>query len=281
MNDRVLELPPVATHGVRQQAGVASRLDTQVEELRCLGYTVVDSGLSAEELHTLRESMERIYQTQVDEVGLEVLRRCNDLDVARCPLAYDERFIGVAATMPLRAVVQSLLGDNVVLLQQNGLFNRPGTAHYQTHWHRDLSFQHWTSTEPIALNALLALDDFTVRNGATHVLPASHLQMGFPSEAYVRQFEIPLEVPAGSFLVLDAMLFHRAGRNLSNGQRRAVNHLIGRPFMAQQLDIPGLIDPKHAQDEFLSRYLGFRWAPCRSVAEWRRLRAPSLAKEAP
>jgi ectoine hydroxylase-related dioxygenase (phytanoyl-CoA dioxygenase family) len=280
MNDCDLELPQIETHGVRQQTGVDCRLDTQVEELRCLGYTVVDSGLSASVLHTLRESMERIYQTQIDEVGLDVLRRCNDLDVARCPLAYDERFIGVAAASPLRSVLHRVLGDNVVLLQQNGLFNRPGAEHYQTHWHRDLSFQHWTSSEPIALNALLALDDFTVRNGATHVLPASHLQVGFPSEAYVRRFEVPLEVPAGSFLVLDAMLFHRAGRNLSSGQRRAVNHLIGRPFLAQQLDIPSLVDPKHAQDEFLSRYLGFRWAPCRSVADWRRLRAPSPAKEA-
>lgn len=260
-------------HGVERQAHTADLLDRQAEEVRHLGYTVVDSGLNAAELACARERMEAIYQSQVEEVGIATLQRCRDLDVARCPLAYDERFIELAANAPLMKLVARLLGENFVLLQQNGLFNRPGAEHYQTHWHRDLSYQHWTSSEPLAVNALLALDDFTVKNGATHVLPASHLAADFPSAAYVGKFETPLEVPAGSFLVLDAMLFHRAGRNTTSGQRRGLNHLIGRPFMAQQFDLSRMVDARHGSDPFLNRYLGFRWAPSRSVTDWRCLRS--------
>jgi ectoine hydroxylase-related dioxygenase (phytanoyl-CoA dioxygenase family) len=266
--------PPTTTHGVGRQTDLHDALDGHAEELRAAGFTVIDSGLAPHELVALRERLEAVYRTQVDELGGEAaLARCKDLDVARCPLAYDETFIGVAANPRLVALMQRLLGDNIVLLQQNGLFNRPQAAHYQTNWHRDLSYQHWTSSEPLALNALLTLDDFTLENGATHVLPGSHLRAEFPSASYVEKFETPLVAPAGSFLVLDAMLFHRAGRNGSTGQRRAINHLIGRPFMAPQFDLSRMVHARHGDDPFLNRYLGFRWAPCASVAEWRRLRS--------
>jgi ectoine hydroxylase-related dioxygenase (phytanoyl-CoA dioxygenase family) len=266
--------PAPATHGVGRRTAVHDPLDAHAEELRSAGYTVLDAGLTPQRLADLRERMEAVYRTQVDELGGEAaLARCKDLDVARCPLAYDETFIGVAANAALVPLVQRLLGENIVLLQQNGLFNRPQAAHYQTHWHRDLSYQHWTSSEPLAINALLTLDDFTLENGATHVLPGSHLRAEFPSAAYVEKFEVPIVAPAGSFLVLDAMLFHRAASNRSNGQRRALNHLIGRPFMAPQFDLSRMVDARHAHDPFLNRYLGFRWAPCASVADWRRLRS--------
>jgi ectoine hydroxylase-related dioxygenase (phytanoyl-CoA dioxygenase family) len=274
MNPSIDQPAALSAHGVRQQVQLHDRLDAQVEELRSLGYTTVASGLSVPELAALRDAMEASYQRQVQEFGgLTALQRCNDLDTARCPLAYDESFIGVATQAALMALMRRMLGDNFLLLQQNGLFNRPGAGHYQTHWHRDLSYQHWTSSEPLAVNALLTLDDFTLENGCTHVLPASHLRSEFPSEAFVTRFETPIVAPAGTFLVLDAMLFHRAGRNVSKGQRRAVNHLIGRPFLAQQFDLSRMVDPRHGQDPFLHKYLGFRWSPSASVAAWRALRS--------
>ena len=167
----------LAAHGVQQQVQTHDHFDAQAEELRALGYTHVASGMSAAQLTALRERMEAVYQAQVQELGgLQALQRCKDLDVARCPLAYDESFIGVAANDVLMPLLRRVLGDNFVLLQQNGLFNRPCAEHFQTHWHRDLSYQHWTSSEPMAINALLTLDDFTLENGASHVLPASHLR---------------------------------------------------------------------------------------------------------
>jgi ectoine hydroxylase-related dioxygenase (phytanoyl-CoA dioxygenase family) len=270
-----------ALHGIQQQTQAGDALLEAAEMLRAVGYALIPSGLSEPQLTNLRDCLEATYQTQVQEAGdLAALQACQDLDVARCPLSYDEIFIEVAAHAGLMNLVRHLLGEHFVLLQQNGLFNRPQTTHYQTHWHRDLSYQHWTSTEPLALNALLTLDDFTLENGATHVLPASHLRSEFPSDAYVRQFEQPLQAPAGTFLVMDAMLFHRAGRNTTQGQRRGINHLIGRPFMAQQFDLARMVHPRHGQDPFLHQYLGFRWSPCASVAAWRRLRSnPTLSKK--
>jgi ectoine hydroxylase-related dioxygenase (phytanoyl-CoA dioxygenase family) len=263
----------VLTHGVNRVVDTTGEASMHVEELRLQGYTLVDSGLDERALDGLRNALEAVYRQQCDELGGEAaLRRCNDADVARAPLVYDSRFVDVAANPNLLEVVSQVLGENFVLTQQNGLLNRPSAQHYQARWHRDLSYQHWVSSEPLAINALLALDEFSLSTGATYVLPASHLRPEFPSDAYVRRHQKVLEAPAGTFLVLDAMLFHRAGVNVSERPRRAVNHLIGRPFLAQQFDFPGMLQGRHAEDPLLARYLGYRWRPVSNVAEWRRQR---------
>jgi len=268
----------VLTHGVLHRAAHADALDVHVDELRFEGFTLVPSGLSADELVTLRARLDDVYGRQMVEMGGEAeLARCSDLDVARCPLVYDDAFVSVAADVNLLAIVERMLGGNFVLMQQNGLLTRPATGSYQMRWHRDLSYQHWVSTEPLAINALLALDEFTLESGATFVLPASHHRPEFPSDEYVRRHERPLEAPPGTFLVLDAMLFHRAGRNVSGHPRRAVNHLIGRPFLGQQFDFAAMLGDRYADDSLLSRYLGYRWRPQPDVASWRaqRMTAPS------
>ena len=90
---------------------------------------------------------------------------------------------------------------------------------------------------PLAISALLCIDPFRPSTGATTVLPGSHRVERFPSEAVTRKLEVAVEAPAGSFIVFDAMLFHRAGHNVSGAPRRAVNHVYGLPILAQQVSI--------------------------------------------
>ncbi len=268
-----MDKSPVLTHGILNRTNVVDGSDQKIEELRRRGFTLVDSGYTAGQLEELRERTEKLYLIQVEEMGgEEMLRRCNDANVVRCPLAYDDLFVDVAANPNLVNVIRKVLGENFVLMQQNGLLNRPKGEHYQLHWHRDLAYQHWTSSEPLAINALLALDDFTVETGCTFVLPGSHQRGEFPSDEYVWNNEYAIEAPAGAYLVLDAMLYHRAGQNTSLRQRRAINHLIGRPFLAQQFSIATILGDRYVRDDFLNKYLGYRWAPQTSVAAWRKQR---------
>jgi ectoine hydroxylase-related dioxygenase (phytanoyl-CoA dioxygenase family) len=260
----------VLTHGVLNRAGDGGAADVHVEELRFEGFTLIPSGLSADELAALRTKLDEVYARQVAELGGEdAMARCSDVDVARAPLVYDEAFVAVAANPRLLAVVERMLGNNFVLMQQNGLLTRPATDNYQARWHRDLSYQHWVSSEPLAINALLAVDEFTIESGATCVLPSSHHRPEFPSDDYVRKHERVLAAPPGTFLVLDGMLFHRAGRNVSGRPRRGVNHLIGRPFLGQQFDFAAMLGDRYADDPLLAPYLGYRWRPQPDVASWR------------
>ena len=267
MNDQ-----PIPVHGVTTRHVLIDGLDARIEELDRLGFTVVDAGLTGLETKKLSASLDAIYANQLAETGEALAAAANDLDVVRAPLAYDADFVGVATNSVLNEICGRLFGQSFVLLQQNGLINRPAPPQYQSRWHRDLSYQHFTISRKIAINALLCLDPFTEVNGATHVLPGSHLFADFPSDEFVRLHEHVISAGPGSLLMMDAMLYHRAGENRSSGVRRGVNHVIGLPLLAQQIDLPRLLGGKYADDEFLSRYLGYRWNPASDPATWRAIR---------
>lgn len=269
---------PEATHGVLERFQADDAYDEAAIELRINGCTVLDSGFPADFIEGLKAALDRAYARQISEIGGEdALGRIGDADVARCILAYEHDFMRVATAPALMALGTRVLGPEFVLLQQNGIINRPERHNALAKWHRDLSYQHWTSSKPLALNALLCVDAFTVENGATFVLPGTQHVAAFPSSRFVRRFERQIEAPAGSYLVLDAMLFHRGGINRSAGVRRAVNHVIGLPFMAQQVDIPSTLARTGApvpESDAVKKYLGYRWAPARDVTAWRSQRMP-------
>lgn len=265
-----MEPSKVATHGVSRRTILGDALDAHIEELQIDGHTVLESGLSGDQLNALCRALDKTQQAQgVDGPG----GFAADTDIVRCPLAYDDRFLAAATNGALMALCRRVFGDSFVLLQQNGIINRPHSKEYQSRWHRDLSYQHFVASRKIALNALLCLGDFAEETGGTWILPGTHQVENFPSDHYVTAHEKVAAAPAGSFLVLDAMLFHRGGYNVSATSRYGLNHLIGLPFLAQQVDIPRMLERDLSDDPFLSRYLGYRWNPAEDVEAWRKRRS--------
>jgi ectoine hydroxylase-related dioxygenase (phytanoyl-CoA dioxygenase family) len=264
-------MPSPMSYGVTERTHGTDEFDLAVEEIEIRGYTVIESGLLAAELEDYRRRLDAIYASQLEEVGgSDNIVRINDANVTRCPFAYDPAFLDLAVHPKVLEIARRLLGDNFVLMMQNGVTNPPAQEHFQSRWHRDLNYQHWVCSRPLALHALFCLDPFAPETGGTWMLPGTHLVESFPSDAYVTRHQIPISAPPGAVVVGNAMLYHRAGENSSNQTRRAVNHVIGRPFLAQQLDLPRMLAGRWSDDPFLSKYLGYRWNPKPSVAEWRR-----------
>ncbi len=259
-----------SSYGVLKVASVATDLDVLAEEVLRRGYVVAPGCLGSTDVDRYRERLDAVYAAQVQEMGGEDnLQRINDANVARCLLAYDEAFLSMATHPVLLGVAERILGSNFVLLMQNGVINPPGTRHYQINWHRDLNYQHWVSSRPLALSCLVCLDPFSQATGGTHVLEGSHLKEEFPSEGFARRHEHVVEAEPGSLILFDSMMFHRAGHNTSGLVRRAVNHVLGVPILGQQISIPDMLRGRHSEDPFLARYLGYRWRPQAGVREWR------------
>jgi ectoine hydroxylase-related dioxygenase (phytanoyl-CoA dioxygenase family) len=266
---------PVKTFGVKEFSRPASELEQHAEAIRLAGYTIIEGALTPSEVETARASMDRVYAEQLEEIGgEETLDAINDSHTARCLLAYDDFFLGVARNSRVLEVVEAFLGDYFTLMLQNGVINIPATGDEQNagSWHRDLNYQHFVSTRPVSMSALFCVDDFSDETGGTRVLPASHKAEAFPSDEYVLAHETGVEAAAGSVMVFDSMLYHRSGHNRSAQARRAINHMYTIPFIKQQISLPKILKGRYSDDAFLAKFLGYDSEPDCSVVEFRKRR---------
>lgn len=264
----------ILTHGVSRRNRLETPLDAHVERLWRLGYTVLPNVLAASELEHARSQIDDVYRRQVEEIGgLEALKSIHDANVVRSLLVYDDFFLHrIAANPEVIALVQALLGENVSLSSQVGIINEPSDEIYQAAWHRELQYQHFVSSKPLALQSLVCIDDFTEATGATLMLPYSHAFEDFPSDDFVRANMVQLCAPAGSILVFNSMVYHRSGVNVSRSVRRGINNLYTLPIIQQQINFAKMLGGKHSDDPFLRKLLGYEWGVADSVLAWRRER---------
>jgi len=265
----------VRSYGVNETFSKDHPLSLHIEEIYFHGYTVVEGVLDKATLESMSGQIDRIYDQQMEELGgVAIAEAIHDANCVRCPLVYEDAFVDLAKSEVMIEIIKGVLGPNFTLLMQNAIINQPVYGNEQTRWHRDLNYQHWTSSKPIALNALFTIDPFTVETGCTHILPGTHLRPEFPSDRFIEKHETPLSAPAGSVIIMDAMAYHRAGDNTSDKPRRAVNHVIGLPFLSQQIDIPAVVGDRLAVDDFSRAYFGYRWHPASSPKDWRIAKLP-------
>ncbi|MDO9399230.1 MAG: phytanoyl-CoA dioxygenase family protein [bacterium] len=259
---------PSASYGILQQNLPDSTLDEAAEQVRNLGYAIIDSGYTAPELHSFSEEFNCTRDHYVQTYGESELRGLNEFHTIRAPLTHGgDAFLKLALNEHLLSLLKKLIPGKFILNQQNGVINPPQETYNQGAWHRDLPYQHFVSTKPLAINALFCVDDFTFENGATFVLPASHKAEAFPSENYVRKNAIQVEAKAGSFIVLDCMVFHAGGFNKTNLERRAVNHLYNIPYFKQQINIPMNMTSSDLSPE-VRDILGFTYAEPTSISDY-------------
>ncbi len=266
---------PETSYGVLEQDGVQWEreraesslgadpvLRLAVTNLREDGFAVFDPEISVSELDHLSTAFDRAHEAYLDRHGREKLKMLDETNTIRAMLMdEDPAFLGLALNSKLLKLIGSLISGKFILNQQNGIINPPKEPYNQAHWHRDLPYQHFVSSRPLAINALFCIDEFNAENGATFVLPKSHKVERFPSWEKVRENARQVSVPRGSFVVLDCMTFHAGGYNSTSKARRAINHVYSIPLFKQQIGLGawfahrmGSLDPQ-AREVLGLRYL--------------------------
>lgn len=259
---------PEASYGILQQNLSDSAIDEAVEQVRNLGYAISDSGYSTAELKSISEEFNRTREYYVKTYGESKLRSLNEFHTIRSPLTHGgDVFLRLALNENLLSILKKLIPGKFILNQQNGVINPPQETYNQGAWHRDLPYQHFVSSTPLAINALFCVDDFTLENGATFVLPASHKSEAFPSSNYVRKNAIQVVAKAGSFILLDCMVYHSGGFNKTQSMRRAVNHVFNIPYFKQQINIPMNMKSDNLSSE-VRDILGFTFAEPTSISDY-------------
>jgi ectoine hydroxylase-related dioxygenase (phytanoyl-CoA dioxygenase family) len=100
------------------------------------------------------------------------------------------------------------------------------------------------TVEPFfVLTAIWMLDDFTVENGATRIVPGSHrivspVAKSFAQPAARHPSETIVTGTAGSVLILNGHTWHSGRKNASAGPRRA-----GQMVLRRSLAAPGVEQP--------------------------------------
>jgi ectoine hydroxylase-related dioxygenase (phytanoyl-CoA dioxygenase family) len=263
---------PVQSYGVLERTQVASSIDLAVEEISRVGFCVFDSGFSKSTIANIADHFDRMHAEYLAHHGLEYMRSRDEHNTVRLPLSLDNTFLDLARTKRLLELVSRLIAGKFILNQQNGIVNPVNSRYNQDAWHRDLPYQHFTSSRPIAVNALYCIDEFTIENGATSVLPGTHLHEAFPSDAFIEKNARQIPAPAGSFIVIDGMTYHRGEKNHTAQPRRAVNHVFTIPFIKQQIAIPPAMNGD-GLDEATRDLLGYRYATPASIDEFLKARS--------
>ena len=120
------------------------------------------------------------------------------------------------------AAVRHVLGDNIVLHRNNGRSCFPGGGRQPLH---ELARRRGRPHE--RCQVITCLTDFTTTNGATRVIPGTHLDDSEAKAAIVDPYaphpkEILVTAPRGAVIIKNSQLIHSGTRNSSGEPRRAV-----------------------------------------------------------
>jgi len=259
-------------YGNLDQTVIQNEVDLHVEAIALRGYSVLHA-VFRDDLAKWRDKIDLTYVKQEEHHGRDLLDAISDVDMARALPIYDLDFLELATHPRVTAVAEKILGAWYVLSLQNAILNRPANAHHQAAWHRDLPYQNWTISRPLAVSALAAIDDFSELTGGTQLLPYSHKMENLPSDAYLAENVVTVIAPAGSVVMFDSMLFHRAGYNASNSVRRAVNQMFTVPILKQQYDFPRALGERTEFSSQTKTLLGYTCQVPLDDKTWRDSRA--------
>jgi hypothetical protein len=165
---------------------------------------------------------------------------------------------------------------NYILHAFNPVTVAPQTRTYLHRVHRDVGTH--AGSFRLLLNMLVMVDDFTMENGATHVLSGSHRSSDQPSEDIFWRYAERILGRAGSIVLFDSNVWHAAGVNVSDRCRTALTLSFSRPFYKPQMDYARFLGPDYGarlSDE-LRQLLGYNAQVPTDYHEWYRPAAARL-----
>ena len=156
----------------------------------------------------------------------------------------------------LLSIVEGVLGKSFQMSVAVAMCPGPGCDRQGLH-QDDSHYPIPRPHPPLVANTLIALDDFTVENGATMLVPSSHK---WERSLNPDEPTIQVEMKAGSLLVWDGALWHAGGANkTSNEIRRSVNLNFNVSWLRQQenlyLGVPRSVISE--MPDLLQRLLGY------------------------
>jgi ectoine hydroxylase-related dioxygenase (phytanoyl-CoA dioxygenase family) len=215
-------------------------LTSHLERIGRDGYTIVEDAIDLGLVNGLLEDLDRL----VDELGIKPagnrFEGANTLRIYNL-LAHGTRFQQVPVHPSVLPIVDLVLGAGCLVSSLSSIDIRPGEIAQPIHADDQL-IPIPKPHPPTVCNTMWALTDFTEENGATRIIPGTHLADSSP-DLGVEYPSIPAEMRAGSVLIWHGSLWHGGGANQSGARRVgiAMNYCAG--YIRQQENQQLGLDP--------------------------------------
>ncbi len=203
------------------------------------GYTIVEDAIPSDLLDALTEDLERLEQVYEIVPSPNVFEGANTLRVYNL-LALSRIWQDVPVHEHVLPIVEGVLDHGCLISSLSSIRIRAGETAQPIHADDQL-MPLAKPHVPTVCNTMWALTDFTAANGATRIIPGTHL--GDHSPNYGEEYEsMAAEMPSGGVLIWHGSLWHGGGANTTTTDRIgiAMNYCAGwvRQQENQQLGIP-------------------------------------------
>ncbi len=216
-------------NSTRSDNAAQTAVDLDLAALRKDGYVVVPDLLSSQQIEDVHRQLSPYLQRKLmgrnefeglcSERVYAVLAKATSL----APLVEHPRLLGV---------IDRLLSPNYLLSAAIAINVYPGETAQA--YHCDDGAARAPRPRPmVGVSAIWALDDFSETNGATDVIPGSHLWDHEQPPAPDDSRSVPVVMRAGSVVIFAGSLYHRGGANRSNGTRLGFTPQYCEPWLRQ------------------------------------------------
>ena len=225
-----------------------------------LGYTLLPDVLSKEECSRMERRLGEIYN-QRQKAGLD---RHPSIDPTRELFVLnlhnkDNMFLPLIDHPLITPLLEHYLDKTLILSNFNGRATVQGSQ--PQHFHIDCRIP-FPSTM-IMMQAIWMINDFTVENGATRVVPGSHKFSEAPNRPLDHPQARPATGKAGSVLFYNSSLWHGAGPSTASEVRWGILAIYSRWFIKPTMDFTQNTPPEvYARlSARQKQYLGFNSIP--------------------
>ena len=206
-------------------------VDVHVTEVAEQGYTIVENAIEPALVDELNESLRRLEQFLDVQPAPNSFEGHSTLRVYNL-LAYDDVWQRVPVHEHVLPIVERVLDPGCLISSLSSIDIQPGESAQPIHADDQL-IPLPKPHPPTVCNSMWALTDFTEANGATRIIPGTHLSDHSPD--YGAPYDsIAAEMPKGSVLIWHGSLWHGGGAN-DTGEARigiAMNYCAG--YIRQQ-----------------------------------------------
>jgi ectoine hydroxylase-related dioxygenase (phytanoyl-CoA dioxygenase family) len=209
----------------------ALHVEKHVEEVAEQGYTIVEDAIEPALIDELTASLDRLERYLDVQPAPNSFEGHHTLRVYNL-LAYDEVWQRVPVHASVLPVVEGVLDPGCLISSLSSIDILPGESAQPIHADDQL-IPIPKPHPPTVCNSMWALTDFTEANGATRLIPGSHLRDHDPE--YGKPYDsIAAEMPRGSVLIWHGSLWHGGGANTTDTARIgiAMNYCAG--YIRQQ-----------------------------------------------